>query len=40
MQYWLTAHEIEFPEYVLKRELYALIKASNFTPTYAADGKG
>ena len=32
---WLTAHGIEFPEHVLKRELYALIKASNFTPKYA-----
>ena len=29
MQDWLTAHEIEYPEHALKRELYAVIKASN-----------
>ena len=37
MQDWLTAHGIEFPEHALKRELYALIKVSNFTPKYAVD---
>ena len=37
MQDWLTAHGIAFPEHALKQELYALIKASNFTPKYAVD---
>ena len=35
MQDWLTAHQIEFPECALKRELYAII---NPTPKYAVDG--
>ena len=37
MQDWLTAREIEFPENALKRELYTLIKMSNFTPKCAVD---
>ena len=37
MQDWLTAHAIEYPEHALKRELYALIKASNFKPKYVVD---
>ena len=32
MQDWLPAHGIEFLENALKRELYTLIKMSNFTP--------
>ena len=37
MQDWLTVHGIEFPDNALKRELYTLIKISNFTPKYAVD---
>ena len=37
MQDWLTTRGIEFPENTLKRELYTLIKMSNFTPKYAVD---
>ena len=37
MQDWLTARGIEFPDNALKRELYTLIKVSNFTPKYAVD---
>ena len=37
LQDWLTASTIEFPENALKRELYTLIKMSNFTPKYAVD---
>ena len=37
MQDWLTAHEIPFPEHALKRELHALIRASNPTQKYAVD---
>ena len=37
MQDWLTARGIEYPENALKRELYTIIKASNFTPKYAVD---
>ena len=37
MQDWLTARGIEFPETALKRELYTLIKMSNFTPKHAVD---
>ena len=37
MQDWLTALGIEYPEHALKRELYAVIKASNVSPKYAVD---
>ena len=37
MQEWLTSHKIPFPERALKRELYDLIRSSNFKPKYAMD---
>ena len=37
MQDWLTTRRIEFPENALKRELFTLIKMSNYTPKYAVD---
>ena len=37
MQDWPTVRGIEFPENALKRELYTLIKMSDFTPKYAVD---
>ena len=37
MQDWLTARGVEYPEHALKRELYAVIKASNVSPKYAVD---
>ena len=37
MQDWLMVRGIEFPENALKRELYTLIKMSNFIPKYAVD---
>ena len=38
MQDWLTSHRICFPECALKRELYNLIRSSNFKPKCAVDG--
>ena len=37
MQDWLTSHRICFLECALKRELYNLIRSSNFKPKYAVD---
>ena len=37
LQDWLTVRAIEFPENALERELYTLIKMSNFSPKYAVD---
>ena len=37
MQDWLTSHRICFLECALKRELYNLIRSSNFNPKYAVD---
>jgi hypothetical protein len=37
MQDWLTARRIKYPQHALKRELYAIIKASNVSPKYAVD---
>ena len=37
MQDWLTSHEITFPEHALMRELYDLIRSSNFKPKYGID---
>ena len=37
MQDWLTAHNIQFPESALKRELLSLIRLSNPQPKYVID---
>ena len=37
MQVWLTAHNIQFPERALKRELLSLIRLSNPQPKYVID---
>ena len=37
MQDWLTSHRICFRECALKRQLYNLIRSSNFKPKYAVD---